>query len=82
MNLAEAIQQLQARVMKLEIQEVPSTLQKVHDQREEAVKSAVERIIAPASKFKELSNRSAQTYECLVEYLELRKLEAQLQEAQ
>jgi hypothetical protein len=43
MKLAEAIQQLQERVMKLEIRAVPSTLQEVCDQREEAAKSAVER---------------------------------------
>jgi hypothetical protein len=33
-KLTEAIQQLQARVAELEIQAVPSTLQKVWDQRE------------------------------------------------
>jgi folate-dependent phosphoribosylglycinamide formyltransferase PurN len=44
MKLDEAIQQLQARVTKLELQAVPSTLQEVHDQREEAAKSTVERI--------------------------------------
>jgi hypothetical protein len=80
-KLAEAIQQLQARVMELEIQAVPSTPQEVCDQREEAARNAVERIRALASECKKLSDRSAQTYEHLAEDLELRKLEAQLQEA-
>jgi hypothetical protein len=80
-KLAEAIQQLQARVMELEIQAVSSTPQEVHDQREEADRTVVGRIRALASECKQLSNRSAQTYEHLAEDLELRKLEAQLQEA-
>jgi hypothetical protein len=45
-KLVEAIQQLQARVMELEIQTVPNTLQEVHDQREEAARNAVGRIRA------------------------------------
>ena len=44
MKLAKAIQQLQARVTELETQVVQSTPQEVHDQREEAAKSTVERI--------------------------------------
>jgi hypothetical protein len=48
-KLVEAIQQLQARVPELKIQAVPSTLQEVWDQREEASKSAVEVIMALAS---------------------------------
>jgi phosphopantetheinyl transferase (holo-ACP synthase) len=43
-KLVEAIQQLQARVMELELQAVSSTPQEVCDQREEAAKSAVGRI--------------------------------------
>jgi hypothetical protein len=82
MKLVEAIQQLQARVTELEIQAVPSTPQEVCDQREEAAKSAVGRIRALTSECKQLSDRSAQTYECLTEDPELRKLEAQLQEVQ
>jgi hypothetical protein len=66
----------------LEIQAVPSTPQEVHNQREEAAKSTVERIRSLASECKQLSDRSAQTYKCLTEDPELRKLEAQLQEAQ
>jgi chromosome segregation ATPase len=52
----------------------------VRDQREETARSTVERIRALASECKKLSNRSAQTYEHLEEDLELRTLEAQLQE--
>jgi hypothetical protein len=80
-KLAEAIQQLQARVMELEIQAVSSTLQEVRDQREEAARNAVERIRALTSECKKLSDQSAQTYEHLAEDPELKKLEAQLQEA-
>jgi hypothetical protein len=54
----------------------------VHDQREEATKSVVERIRVLASECKKLSNISVQTYECLTEDPKLRKLEVQLQEAQ
>jgi hypothetical protein len=67
--------------MELEIQAVPSTPQELCDQREEIAKSVVKRIRALTSEYKQLSDRSAQTYECLAEDLELRKLEAQLQEA-
>jgi hypothetical protein len=40
--LVKAIQQLQARVAELELQAVSSTPQEVRDQREEAVRNAVE----------------------------------------
>jgi hypothetical protein len=63
-------------IMELEIQEVSSTLQEVHNQREEDTKSTMGRIRALISECKQLSNRSVQTYECLVEDPELRKLEA------
>jgi hypothetical protein len=76
----EAIQQLQARVMELEIQAVPSTSQEVRDQREEASRNTVERIRALALECKKLSDRNAHTYEHLAEDLELRKLEAELHE--
>jgi hypothetical protein len=52
----------------------------VRDQREETARSAVERIRALALECKQLSNQSAQNYEHLAEYLELRIFEAQLQE--
>jgi Ni,Fe-hydrogenase I large subunit len=75
-NLAKAIQHLQARIMELELKVVPSTMQEVHDQREEASKSTVGRIRTLALECKQLSDRSAQTYEHLAEYPMLRKLEA------
>jgi hypothetical protein len=58
-KLTEAIQQLQERVMELEIQVVSSTLQEVHDQREESSRNTVERIRALTSECKKLSDRSA-----------------------
>jgi hypothetical protein len=48
----------------------------VHDQREETTKKIVVRIRALASKGKQMSDRRTQTYECLLEDLEIRKLEA------
>jgi hypothetical protein len=59
---------------------VPSTPQEVQDQREEITRSIVERIMALASECKELSARSAQTYEHLAEDPKMRELEAQLKE--
>jgi hypothetical protein len=67
--------------MELELQAVPITPQEVHEQREKTVKSAVGRIRALSLECKQLSDRSAKMYECLIEDLELRKLEAQLHEA-
>jgi hypothetical protein len=51
-KLTKAIQQLQARITELEIQEVPSTPQEVHNQREEATKNVVGRIRSLASEMK------------------------------
>jgi hypothetical protein len=59
---------------------VPSTSQEVHDQREATTWSTVERIKSLAMECKQLSSRSAKTYERLVEDPELRTLESQLQE--
>jgi hypothetical protein len=81
-KLVEAIQQLQECIMELELQEMSSTLTDVCDQRKEATRNTVERIRALASECKKLSNCSAQTYEFLLEYLELGKMEEHLQEAQ
>jgi hypothetical protein len=80
-QLAEAIQQLQQRITDLELRTVPSTPQDVRDQREATARSAVERIRAFALECKQLSSRSAQTYERLTEDPELKALESQLQEA-
>jgi FtsZ-binding cell division protein ZapB len=77
-KLVEAIQQLQARVMELDLQEVPSTLQEVCDQREETAKSSVERIRVLTLEIKKLSKKSAQTYKHLTEDPKLRNMEAQL----
>jgi hypothetical protein len=52
-----------------------STLQEVHDQREESTKNTVESIKALASTCKQLSDRSAQMYELFIEDPELKKLE-------
>ena len=81
-KLAETIQQLQERITELEVQAVSSTPQEVHDQREETTKNTIVRIRALASECKQLSDRSAQTYERLTEDPELKNLEVQLQEAQ
>jgi hypothetical protein len=62
-QLAEAIQQLQQRITDLELQIVPSTPQDVRDQREATAQSIVERIRAFTLECKQLSSRSAQTYE-------------------
>jgi hypothetical protein len=72
-NIIESIQQLQARVMELEIQAVSSTPQEVRNQREEITKSAAERIRALASEYKQLSDRIVHTYECLAEDPKLKK---------
>jgi hypothetical protein len=66
-KLVEAIQQLQAWIMELELQAVPITPQEVRDQMKEGYRNAVERIRALASEFKKLSDRSAHTYERLAE---------------
>jgi hypothetical protein len=76
----EAIQQLQQRIADLELRTVPNTLQDVRDQREVTSLSAVERIKALTMECKQLSDRSAQTYERLVEDPELKALESHLQE--
>jgi hypothetical protein len=51
-KIVEAIQQLQARVMELDIQSVSSTIKEVRDQREEASRNAVERIRTLSSECK------------------------------
>jgi hypothetical protein len=44
MKLVEVIQQLQQRVVDLELQIIPSTSQEEHDQREITAQGTVERI--------------------------------------
>jgi hypothetical protein len=77
-KLTESIQQLQERVMEIEIQAMSSTPQEVCDQRELIAKSAVEIIRALALECKKLIDRSGQTYEHLAKDPELKKLQAQL----
>jgi hypothetical protein len=62
-QLVEAIQQLQQRITDLELCTVPNTPQDVRDQREATARSTVERIKALTMECKQLSDRSAQTYE-------------------
>jgi hypothetical protein len=66
----------------LEAQTIPSTPQEVHDQSKETAKNTLIRIRTLASECKQLSDRRVQTYVCLIEDLEIRMLEAQLQEVQ
>jgi hypothetical protein len=80
-HLEQVIQQLQQCIADLELRAVPKTPQDVRDQREETAKSAVERLKDLIGECKQLSNHSAQTYENLVENLELQALGSQLQEA-
>jgi chromosome segregation ATPase len=60
---------------------VPETPQEIRDIREATARSAVGRLKTFALECKQLSARSAQTYENLKENPELQALEAQLQEA-
>jgi chromosome segregation ATPase len=79
-QLEEVIQQLQLRIADLELRAVPETPQDVREQREATARSAVERLKALVGECKQLSNRSAQTYEKLTENPKLQTLESQLQE--
>jgi len=78
--MAEVIQQLQQRVVELEIQTIPQTPQEVRDQWELNAQGVVERIKALVAECKQLSRRSAQIYEKLSEDPELKKLESQIEE--
>jgi chromosome segregation ATPase len=65
----------------LELHTVPETPQDVRDQREETTWSAVERLKDLTLECKKLTDRSAQTYEQLINNPKLKALESQLQEA-
>jgi hypothetical protein len=80
-QLEEVIQQLQQCIADLELRTVPETPQEIRDLREATARSAVGRLKTFALECKQLSARSAQTYENLTENPELQALEAQLQEA-
>jgi hypothetical protein len=60
---------------------VPENPQYVRDQREATSHNAVDRLKDISLECKQLSNRSAQTYENLIENPELQALESQLQKA-
>jgi hypothetical protein len=59
MKLAEVIQQLQQRVMELDLQTIPQTPQEVCDQRELNAQSTVERIKTLVAECKQRSSISA-----------------------
>jgi hypothetical protein len=64
--------------MELELQTIPQTPKKVHEQRELNAQSAFKRIKTLATECKHLSRRSEQIYEQLSEDPKLKKLESQL----
>jgi hypothetical protein len=64
----------------LELCTVPETPQDVRDQREATTQSVVERLKDITLECNKLTDHSAQTYEQLMENLELKALESQLQE--
>jgi hypothetical protein len=78
MKLAEVIQQLQQRVVELELQAISSTPREEHDQREVNARSTIERIKALIEECKKLSSISAQIHENLSENPELHNLESKL----
>jgi uncharacterized protein Yka (UPF0111/DUF47 family) len=79
-QLEEVIQQLQQHIMDLELYTVPETPQEIRDLREATSRSVVDQLKSLASKCRQLSTRSAQTYKTLSENPELQTLEAQLHE--
>jgi hypothetical protein len=70
-QLEEVIQQLQQRIMVLELRIVPETPQEIRDLREATSRSVVGRLKTFALECKQLSARSAQTYETLAENPEI-----------
>jgi hypothetical protein len=74
-QLEGVIQQLQQCITDLELHIVPDTPQEIRDLREAIARSAVERIKSFALEYKQLSSKSIQTYESLMENPELRALE-------
>jgi hypothetical protein len=80
-QLEEVIQQLQQCIGDLELHAVLETPQDVRDLREATAHNGVDKLKYISLECKQLSNRSAQTYENLTENPELQALESQLQEA-
>jgi putative ubiquitin-RnfH superfamily antitoxin RatB of RatAB toxin-antitoxin module len=68
MKLVEVIQQLQQRVMDLELQIIPITPQEEHDQQEINAQDTVEMIKELIEECKQLSTKSAQIHENMTEY--------------
>jgi hypothetical protein len=66
-QLEEVIQQLQQRIVDLELCTMPETPQEIRDLREAIACSKVGRMKDLALECKQLSSRSAQTYETLTE---------------
>jgi exonuclease VII large subunit len=81
-QLEGVIQQLQQCIADLELRTVPETPQEIRDLREATARSAVDRLKSFSLEYKQLSSRSAQMYENLMENPELQVLESQLQHAQ
>lgn len=70
-QLEAVIQQLQQCITDLELRTVPETPQEIRDLREATARSTVDRLKTLASECRQLSTRSAQTYETLTENPEL-----------
>jgi hypothetical protein len=66
-QLEEVIPQLEQRIANLELRTVPETPQDVRDQRQATTRSTVERLKAITLDCNHLTDRSAQTYEQLME---------------
>jgi hypothetical protein len=64
-QLEEVIQQLQQHIIDLELHIVHKTPQEIRDLREATARSAVDRLKTLASECRQLSTRSAHTYETL-----------------
>ena len=75
-QLEGVIQQLQQRIVDLELCTVPETPQEIRDLREATARITVGRMKALALECKQLRSRSAQTYENLTENPKLQALES------
>jgi hypothetical protein len=78
MKLVEVIQQLQQRVVELDLQAMLSTPQEERDRWEITSHNIVERIKEITEECKQLSTRSAQIHESLKKNPELHKMESEL----
>ena len=64
-QLEEVIQQLQQRITDLELHTMPETPQEIRYLREATTQSAIDQLKNLASECRQLSTRSAHTYETL-----------------